>query len=379
VRARLKRLFALGLEVLVAACISFGFFALFLLNLAIVFPSGLSLRTLMAPVPEDTRGEPTAGASAVAPSPTVERTPIAKLEILRGIVRSKPADAIAWGPALEGQRLMDRDGVQTDPEGRARLDFGSGGEVILEPNSLIVLTQAPRGAGGRGTRDAVLVLDGEIWGRFGTETTRPPRIALGRAVVEPTQGLRADAAEFRAQVRKEGGSTVSVLKGSLALTSGTGLVHIGAGEFGVVSATGKVIPAKLLPPTPRPVRPAGNERFSFRRMRPPIEFRWLDVPRATRYRLVVIRVGGERTVVVNERLAWPALTVERLGHGQYQWRVSSYYGEVEGFPSAWRTLTVVDRGRPRDAAPVAPPGRVPRRLTAAAAGKPATGDAGGPR
>jgi hypothetical protein len=134
---------------------------------------------------------------------------------------------------------------------------------------------------------------------------------------------------------------VSVLQGSLELGSGTQRVRLEAGEIGQVSATGALASAGRMLPTPRPLRPSGGASFRYRRLPPQIEFRWAVIPRATRYRLIVMREGSDRSVVLDERVAWPALTVGRLGDGRYQWRVSALFGELEGFPTEWRTLTVV--------------------------------------
>lgn len=340
------RVLALGFELVVAAAISFGFFALFLVNLAIVFPEGLSLETLIDQVrqaPQTARREERLR-PATAPVPAAE--PVGRLAIVRSAVRSKPADAITWSPAADGQELWDRDGVQTGTEGRARLDFGTGGELILEPNSLIILSAGGRGANGQRRGRAVLVQEGEIWARFSAAASPPPKIEVGGAVLELGHGPEAGPQlEFRVHARQEGGSTISVLKGSLELAAGADRIRLEAGDFGQVSAVGKVSSARLLPPTPRPVRPSNTATFRYRRQLPQIEFRWAEVPRVTRYRLVVTREGPARAVVVDERVAWPSLTVGRLGAGRYQWRVTALYGEVEGFPSAWRTLALVYEGQ----------------------------------
>jgi hypothetical protein len=353
----LGRVLEVGVELLVAAGISFGFFALFLVNLAIVFPSGLSLETLATQLQAKPRAMTRPGAQAPASArsaPAAEA--IARLGILRATVRSKPANAITWSPASDGQELWDRDGVQTGSAGRARLDFGPGGELVLGPNSLIIVSAGALAADGRRDGGAVLVQDGEIWARFDEAIGPPPRIAVGGAVLEPGHGPDAGtAAEFRIHARREGGSTIAVIKGSLEVGTGARRIRLEAGQFGHVSAAGTVAPARELPPTPRPIRPAGEATFRYRRIAPQIEFRWAEIPRATRYRLVVAREGPERTFVVDERVAWPALTVGRLDAGRYQWRVTALYGEVEGLPSAWRTVAVVTDGQapehPSDAAP----------------------------
>lgn len=340
------RVLAVGLELVVAAAISFGFFTLFLINLAIVFPEGLSIETLIAPVsqaPETVRRvEQTQ--PVTAPAPATE--PLGRLVIVRSAVRSKPAGAITWSPAADGQELWDRDGVQTGTEGRARIDFGTGGELILEPNSLIILSAGSRGATGQRRSRAVLVQEGEIWARFSVAASAPPKIVVGGAVLEPGQASEAGTPlEFRVHARPEGGSTISVLKGSLELAAGADRVRLEAGDFGQISVGGTVASARRLPPTPRPERPSSAATFHYRRQLPQIEFRWAEVPRATRYRLVVTREVPERAVTVDERVAWPSLTVGRLEAGRYQWRVSALYGEVEGLPSAWRTLTLVYEGQ----------------------------------
>lgn len=98
---------------------------------------------------------------------------------------------------------------------------------------------------------------------------------------------------------------------------------------------------KSLPPIPRSQRPADHASFRYRKLPPQIEFRWAEIPRATRYRLVVARDAADHEFVVNEKVAWPSLTWSRLGAGSYRWRVTAFYGELEGEPSAWRTFTLV--------------------------------------
>jgi hypothetical protein len=340
-RTWLGRLLALGLELVVAAGISFGFFALFLVNLAIVFPSALSLQSLASELQSRPEEEGRAPERAPVRRTLTAAVPIATLTILHPTVRTKPADAITWSPAESGRQLIARDGVQTGAEGSARLEFGSGGELDLGPNSLVILSPGAHGKERGGRARAVVVLEGEIWARF-KDGEAAPQLTVGVSVLGVRGGAESGAlSEFRVRVVKNEGSTISVLQGSVEIETPSGRVSIGAGESSRVAANGRVTPMKFLPPRPQPQRPANRANFRYRKLSPQIEFRWAEIPRAARYRLVVIRDDASREVVLDEKVAWPSLTWSRLGVGSYCWRVSAFYGELEGEPSAWRTFSLV--------------------------------------
>jgi len=381
---RLPRLLAVGLELLVAAGLSFGFFGLFLAMLTVVFPSALSLGSLAT----DVRARPRAPARrrerarAVGDPASLAAQPLALLAVLRADVRAKSADAIAWSPAVDGQRLMERDGVQTGAEGRARLDFGPGGEIHLEPNSLIILGAATKEPGDAGARRSVLVREGEIWARLDEAASATVRIALGNGVLRPSAAGHGSPAEFRVHARREGGGTISVVRGSVAFASKSHSVRLQAGQLSQVSAAGDVGPALKMPPTPQPVRPSERSVFRFRRHPPQIEFRWAAMPRVERYRLVVVRGPSRRELVADERVAWPARTLGGLQAGEYQWRVSAIVGELEGVPSAWRTLTIVREAGEGDGPSPAPALQAPRDTASPAvpaAARPRRAAGAGPR
>ena len=332
------RLLGGGVELLTAAAITVGFFAIFLLILAQVFPLGLSLETLSVQLQSQRRATWRAAGGASDGAAAAAAT-LASLAVLRSDVRSKPADAIAWIPARQGQSLHDRDGVQTGTQGRARLEFGAGSELVLERNSLVIVSADARGdAAGGG---AVVVLEGEIWGRFVGAGARAPRLTIGGATVALAGGARtAESSEFRVRVEKGRAGTVSVLSGSLELESNGGQVRIGPRQFGSISADGTVATPRPLPGEPQALGPAADESFRYRDLPPRIAFRWSEVPGAERYRLIVARDRAGREVVVDETVAAQALTWGRLKEGRYAWRVSALAGDAEGAPSAWRALSV---------------------------------------
>lgn len=344
--ARLGFLLGRGAELVAAVALALGFFGVFLVILAVVFPSGLSLETLAAQMQSGRRADGGSPGRLAAGSGSgggaAGATELASLSVLQPDVRSKAADAIAWNPARDGQRLLDRDGVQTGTQGRARLEFGAGNDLFLERNSLVIVSARARGRDDAGEGGAVVVLEGEIWARFAGASRSSPQLAVGDATVALAAGASAgETPEFRVRVQKDRTGTISVLSGSLELESGSERVRIGPREFGTVSPEGAVAPPRPLPAEPRPLGPAEGESFRYLDLPPRIDFRWTAVPAAERYRLVVARDRTSLDVVVDEVVEAPGLTWGRLKAGRYVWRVSALSGGVEGAPSAWRAVSVV--------------------------------------
>lgn len=347
-RSLAGRLLGSGAEMVAAAAITFGFFGVFLLILAQVFPLGLSLGNLATQL-ESRRvaSEVAAGRSDTGTSGrAVAGADIASLQVLRADVRSKPSDAIAWSTAHDGQHLRDRDGVQTGAQGRARLQFGPDNQVFLERNSLVIVSSGgPQAAAAPGP-GAVVVLEGELWARFSGGGSTPPRLAIGRATLVAAAGGSQAAPEFRVRVGKDHAGTISVMSGRLELDTGAGHRRIDAHQFGRISPDGTIEAPQPLPADPEVTGPADGESYRYRDLPPQIGFQWSSVAGADHYRLVVSRDRDARQVVVDEIVDAPALTWGRLKEGRYLWRVSALAGDAEGAPSAWRAVAVTREAEP---------------------------------
>ncbi len=347
-RPLLGRLLGSGAEMVLAAAITFGFFGVFLIILAQVFPLGVSLGTIAAqletrPVPA---GEAAARAGAGAnDGAAAAGAAFASLHVLRADVRSKPAAAIAWSTARDGQGLRDRDGVQTGNQGRAQLQFGRGNQVFLERNSLVIVSSGASEADASPADGAVVVLEGELWAHFASGASRPPRLAIGRATLVAAAGPQA-APEFRVRVGKDHAGTVSVVSGQLEFDSGAEHRRIGPRQFGRILPDGEIEPPQPLPADPEILGPADGASFQYRDLPPQIVFQWSSVAGADRYRLVVSHDRDARQVVVDEIATTTGLTWGRLKEGRYLWRVSALTGDAEGAPSAWRAVAVTREAEP---------------------------------
>lgn len=76
--------------------------------------------------------------------------PLAQVMSVQNEVRHKNAGTIVWGSPQSGADLFKKDAIATMQSSRVVLSFPDGSEVVLEPETMIILEEAPRAGGGIG-------------------------------------------------------------------------------------------------------------------------------------------------------------------------------------------------------------------------------------
>jgi hypothetical protein len=347
---RLKGAAAAGTEIVIAVLVSLAFFAVFMLGMSVLVPSGLTLGQVVQPAVRN--GDPdehnfTASLTGLGNLGDRLNPAAAMLTVLNTQVMRKAVDGIAWGAVPSGTPLREGDAVQTTRDGTALLTFSRGKRLQLERNSLMIV---------RDTRDvdeavnpapSVHVMMGELWGnvvREGDEKVAV-RVTSPGAETQLSPG-GSGPAQFRIAVGKDQRSVLSVYRGTAEVVAHGRTVRVAANQYVAVdSLRGASAPAAL-PGSPALLAPDGGATFSYRELAPQVEFRWDAVSGADGYRLLVSRSPEFQGVVIDQRLTTTRFTCGSFSSGPYYWRVSALRAGAEGAPSEPRAVVVSNVQRP---------------------------------
>lgn len=346
---RLRRLMALGAELTVSVVAALLFFFVFLGGLAVIMPSGVTIRSVVGTASYSGSGEGDQertmtgsldGLTGLEPGTT------ATLRVLNNEVKKKGTSEIAWSSVHSGSALRDGDAVQTTHEGTALLRFAQGEEFQLGQNSLMVVRATHERPAASTVRSSVLVLDGDLWAgvAHGSEEEKQVSVATPTATVEVGASAGASAgSRIKVSVGPDKTSTISVYGGVADLVAGGKRVRMKANEFvNVDSASVMTAPAPL-PDPPGLIAPAREAFYDFRELSPQVRFEWTPVAGAESYRLVLSRTPDFRHVVLDRRMSGTGFAFGNFEEGDYWWRVSVFRAGAEGPPSATRTLQIAKR------------------------------------
>jgi hypothetical protein len=169
-----------------------------------------------------------------------DRPAIATLAELAGVVESQHgSEAAAWTAAARGERYHVGDAVRTSGGATATLRLGRGGELRLDPDTVVRFQKT---AGDKGSLD----LDVEA-GAIEIEADEAPvafTTGVGEARVERGGAVRVSA--------REGETRLEVLIGSVVLEDSAGVERtLGAGQELVIDVGGAIIEEEGAPPAAR--------------------------------------------------------------------------------------------------------------------------------
>lgn len=341
-RGLLGGLAARGIETVFAIGMVLVFFLACLGVLFLGFPKGIGLGDLVRyeQMAEESRPAIDLGSEGW-------QTIVGMLANVQRSVKSKPSDSIVWSSASRGQRLGDRDAVQTYQSSGATIDFDGASELRLGENSMVVVRRVERQAGTGARRASVVLLGGELAGRVAPG-------ASGRSTVEVVSGHGAarvaapghGSAEFRVSASVDQSSTFAVYRGEATVSAGGRTVVLTADHAVRVEASGELGRPVRLAPAPEPSLPAMDQVVACRRLPAEISFSWAVREQEQGYRLVIARDPDFRTVVLDKRLGLPRFTHGNLQAGHYFWRVSASTEGFEGAPSGARSFDVLHDTEP---------------------------------
>ena len=340
---RVKQMATAGTEVIISVLVALAFFAVFMLAMSALIPSGLTMHELMQPGSQGDGGRHnfTASLQDLGNLGDKLNPAAAMLTVLNTQVMRKDADGIVWGAVPSGTPLHEGDAVQTTRDGTAMLTFSKGKRLQLEQNSLMIVRSSRQEVETMNPPTAVHVMMGELWGNVASEGEDHGAVQVtspgAETSVSPSNGAPA---QFRVAVGKNQRSVVSVYRGSADVVSLGRTVHVGANQFITVdSLRGATAPATL-PAAPTLLAPARGATFSYRELSPQVTFRWNAVSGADGYRLRVSRSPDFQGVVIDQRLAATEFVYGNFKSGPYYWRVSALHAGAEGAPSQPSTVVV---------------------------------------
>jgi hypothetical protein len=353
--SRLKKTIKGALEGFFAVLLVLLFYSVFLYFLNTLFPSGTSLKALIADQgstdssrlseignrglihTDDARESDTA--SEVA----------AVLSMTRNDVKSKGAAQIAWRSAQKGKSLYDRDAVQTLSRSSAAIQFAENTTLDMGSNSLVIIKQLTHDPVYREKRSFMVLVEGDMRGKMDASDQESVYLEIatpGAKLRTESGGPGAEQVDFKISVNPDKSTTISVYEGSAEVTAEGETVTVEANQSTVVTLDQAPIDPRDLPQAVKLKKPSGNNTFRYRDLPPKIRFAWKAQPDASRYHFVVARDAAFRDIVTDERFSKTKFAHGNLKMGTYFWKVSAFEETIEGFFSETRQLRVVRDRKP---------------------------------
>lgn len=334
----LKTLTVLSLEAVLTVALVLVFFALFLLLLNSLFPTGTDIGEMVKKERSVLPGEWTSDQNRDQPA--------AVLTTANNTVKRKRGNEIAWSDAQGGMQLYDQDAVQTFQRSSAYLDFGDQSYLNMGANSLVVIkTQTPDAQAPERKR-LILMVEGDLRGRLSRSgmEQRQMEITTPNAVALFQKQQNGNDAEFKVSVNADKSATFTVYQGVADVIVGNKTVRIEENSAVTVKLDQTLSVMKPLPPRPELIAPAASDRFLYRTLSPRIVFTWKEFPGATRYHFMLARDEAFQQIVLDEHISGAEFTHGSLKQGTYYWRVSTLVGNNEG-PFASPLQLHLDRKR----------------------------------
>ena len=254
----------------------------------------------------------------------------AVLEQTRRTVKRKPSDGIAWNSAGDGTPLFDLDAVQTFKGAGAQIVFDRANRLTLGENSLIIIQRMEQDVFRNERRSQVVVVDGELSGTVAAVGDAPVRVEVATANAVAKVNSGDGEASFSVKVNADKSSTLTVLSGSAELVAESGTIVIEANQSATADTDGVAHEAVPLPGQVGLLRPGYGRDVLYRDLPPRLTFTWRSVFDATGYRFQLAEDVEFQHLLVDEEVADNRFTHGNLHHGDYFWRVRAVRDWAEG-------------------------------------------------
>jgi hypothetical protein len=344
----LKKIIRRIIEGAVAILLVLLFFSLFLSFLDTLFPTGTSLRELIA----------RQGRAALSDSSSSSRRdlqmdysdgasagdPAAVLNWIRNSVKSKRASEIAWQSAEEGNLLYDRDAVQTLSRSAAEIKFDEGTSLNMGSHSLVIIKRLTHDPSLHQKRSFMVLVDGELRGMLSQKGADSVYLEIdtpGAKLRTHTGSGAADPVDFKLSVNEDQSSTIAVYQGSAEISAQGKTVMVKANQSTVVGLNQAPRDPKDLPPALQLRSPAADRRFYYRDLPPKVRFDWQAHSGATSYHFMLARDPYFRDIVTDDRFTESQFSHGNLQKGVYHWKVSAMQDSIEGFFSQNGSFQVI--------------------------------------
>jgi len=223
--------------------------------------------------------------------------PAAQIEGLSRTVDERPSP-IPWSQAVQGDLLVEEDGVRTAAKSSAAMRFTDGTRLLVTEDSLVFLRRSGDRLKATSSRKAVEIVEGQAdlsadaagrtAGRTaGRAAAAEIEVRLGntRATSRPNPAGTLNA---RARRPGEGGAKVMVYGGAGEVEAGGAKVAVAEGMGTSVGKDGPPGPPEKLLPAPRLLSPPADAELGFAN---PV-FSWQPVPEAAAYVVELCRDPG---------------------------------------------------------------------------------------
>jgi mannose-6-phosphate isomerase-like protein (cupin superfamily) len=352
---RLKKTIKGALEGFLAVLLVLLFYSVFLYFLNTLFPSGTSLKALIADQGStDASGLSKDGNRGLIQNDDGSESHTASevaavISMTRNEVKSKGAGQIAWRSAQEGASLYDRDAVQTLSRSAAAIQFAENTTLDMGSNSLVIIKRLTHDPVYREKRSFMVLVEGDMRGKMDSSDQESVYLEIatpGANFRTESGGPGAENIDFKISVNPDKSTTISVYEGSAEVTAEGETVTVEANQSTVVSLNQAPIDPRNLLPAVKLKKPSGNNTFHYRDLPPKIRFAWKTQQDASRYHFMVARDAGFRDIVTDEVFSKTKFTHGNLKKGTYFWKVSALEETIEGFFSETRQLRVIRDRKP---------------------------------
>ena len=236
------------------------------------------------------------------------------------VIRSATREVIV---ASNDAQLYPGDTVQTQADGRARINMADGSTVVLRPNSTIIIRDNAGAEDGKRSNVHVVVDSGQMLVR-----TQPQ--GEGQNVVETpkTQNTIGEQTQASFDVNPEGTEKIRVNSGSVESQNRTGeRASLQGGQYIAVNQSGTMSKPQRLLEAPQPLQPRNLERvFVSGNGSATVALRWQKpqsgVP--SYYRVEVATSPffvAEGKVIERDQLVATQFSASDLRQGVYFWRI----------------------------------------------------------
>ena len=354
---RLKKIITRVVEGAVAILLVLFFFSLFLWLLNTLFPTGTSLREIIARQgTADTTDSSDGGGRDLQMvygdgelDPAASGDPAAVLNWVRNSVKSKRASQIAWQSAEEGNLLFDRDAVQTLKRSAAEIKFDENTSLNMGPQSLVIIKRITNDPLLHKKRSFMVLVDGELRGSLAP--SGPDSVYLeidtpGAKLSTHSESGTTGPVDFKLSVNDDQSSTIAVYKGSAEISAQGKTVVVNANQSTVVGLNQTPQDPRDLPRALELKSPAGGKKYYYRDLPPRIKFAWQAYPGATAYHLVLARDPYFREIVTDDQFNSSHFSHGNLQKGVYYWKVSAMQDTIEGFFSRNGSFQVIQDQTP---------------------------------
>ncbi len=330
-----------------------SFFSIFLYLLNALFPTGVSLKSLV-----DQRNAQRYSARTTPGSQAIERGEVvtnswqelaAIVTRTHNSVKSKRAETIVWMSTDVGKHLFDRDAVQTLDRAAAEITFDEHSILNMGENSLLIIKKQIQDPLFREKRSFMVLVDGDLRGRINGSNPNSVHLEIGTpAATINTKGGAATKKEldFKISVNPDKSSTIAVYRGSAEVEANGKKVIVKENQATVVAMGQAPLKPRVIPTVVTLGMPSKGRTYPYRDLPPRIRFHWKAQAAATGYHFLLARDPDFQEIVTEDTFEGNNFRHGNLVEGTYYWKVSARSESIEGFFSEVRQFRVLRDNTP---------------------------------